>query len=243
MLQVLDTGINSAEDNMRFDEKLLDALKTPTLHLYQWARPSATYGYFIRPEKHLDLKKAQLRHLDLARRPTGGGIVFHIWDLAFSFLLPSSHPAFSLSTLENYKFVNNAVLEVMRSFFSLREPVELYRAGGMIAQNAPSLSPDCQHFCMAKPTQYDVVHKGMKIAGAAQRKRKQGYLHQGTISLAYPHIDLLNDVLLSKKDVLEAMKSYTFAPLGRLWEPSQLQKTRRELQKLLADKLKLALNF
>lgn len=237
MLQILDTGIDSAEANMRFDEKLLDELKTATLHLYQWERPSATYGYFIRPEKHLDLKKAALRHLDLARRPTGGGIVFHIWDLAFSFLLPSSHPAFSLGTLENYQFVNKIVLEVLREFFSFRESVEL------IAQNAPSLGPDCQNFCMAKPTQYDVMHQGMKIAGAAQRKRKQGYLHQGTISLAYPQIDLLNDVLLSKKEVLEAMKAYTFAPLGRLWEPTQLQKTRLELQKLLAHKLQLALKF
>lgn len=237
MLQILDTGISSAEVNMRFDEKLLDELKLPTLHLYQWARPSATYGYFIRPEKHLDLKRASIRHLDLARRPTGGGIVFHIWDLAFSFLLPSSHPAFSLNTLENYRFVNNVVLEVMRTFFSLQSPVEL------IPQNYPSLGPDCQNFCMAKPTQYDVVYQGTKIAGAAQRKRKQGYLHQGTISLAAPHIDLLNDILLSKKDVLEAMKAYTFAPLGRLWEPHELQKTRRELQNLLADKLNLALNF
>ena len=235
MLQILDTGINSAEFNMRLDEKLLEELTQPTLHLYQWARPSATYGYFIRPEKHLDLQKASFRHLDLARRPTGGGIVFHIWDLAFSFLLPSSHPAFSLGTLDNYKFVNTAVLETVGTFFSL-SPL-------LIAQDAPSQGPDCQHFCMAKPTQYDVVHQGMKIAGSAQRKRRQGYLHQGTISLAYPQIDLLHDVLLSKKDVLEAMKSYTFAPLGRQWEPSYLQKMRRELEKLLAEKLRFALKF
>ncbi len=235
MLEVLNTGIHSARENMRFDEKLLEELKTPVLHLYQWERPSATYGYFIRPEKHLDVRKAELWRLDLARRPTGGGIVFHIWDLAFSFLLPSSHPAFSLSTLENYRFVNQVVLEVLREGFGL--------SALLIPQNAPSLGPDCQNFCMAKPTQYDVVHEGMKMAGAAQRKQKQGYLHQGTISLAYPQIDLLNDVLLSKKEVVEAMKAYTFAPLGRLWEPAQLQKARLELQKLLAHKLQLALNF
>jgi lipoate-protein ligase A len=220
---------------MRFDERLLDQLEKPTLHLYSWAKPSATYGYFIRPEKHLDLQKAVQRHLDLARRPTGGGIVFHIWDLAFSFLLPSTHPSFSLSTLENYRFVNNIVLDVMRQFFSLDTSVQL------IAQDALAPSLDCQNFCMAKPTQYDVVYKGLKIAGAAQRKRKQGYLHQGTISLAYPHVDLLSDVLLNKKEVVEAMKSYTFAPLGRLWAPQLLQKTRQELQKLLADKFQRAL--
>jgi lipoate-protein ligase A len=219
---------------MRFDEKLLEQLDPqgkPILHLYQWAGPSATYGYFIAPEKHLDLKKAEKHHLSLARRPTGGGIVFHIWDLAFSFLMPSAHPAFSLNTLENYRFVNEAVLELIRAFFALRAPVEI------IPESVSFFGVDCQNFCMAKPTQYDVVYKGMKIAGAAQRKRRQGYLHQGTISLACPHFDLLSDVLLSKKEVLQAMATYSFAPLGRIWEPMQLKQVRLDLQKKLADKL------
>src|SRR5579872_6746747 len=122
MLQILDTGIDSAEANMRFDEKLLNQLEAqgnPILHLYQWSRPSATFGYFIRPEKHLDLENAAKNHLDLARRPTGGGIVFHIWDLAFSFLMPAEHPHFSIGTLQNYQFVNKAVLETVQTYFSL----------------------------------------------------------------------------------------------------------------------------
>ena len=151
--------------------------------------------------------------------------------------MPAAHSAYSLGTLDNYRFVNQVVLATIKEFFSLEDPVEL------IPEDASSLGADCKNFCMAKPTQYDVVYQGTKIAGAAQRKRKQGYLHQGTISLAYPHVDMLNDVLLSKKDVLEAMKSYTFAPLGRIWEPDLLKRTRIELQKLLAHKLQLALNF
>jgi len=235
MLEVLDTGISTAKENMRFDEKLLENLLPkgiPLLHLYSWARPAATYGYFIRPEKYLDLKKTDLHHLDIARRPTGGGIVFHIWDLAFSFLMPAGHPRFSLNTLENYQFVNGVVLEAVQSHFSL--------VPELIVRDAPSLSPDCKNFCMAKPTQYDVVYKGLKIAGAAQRKTKQGYLHQGTISLAFPKIELLADVLLSKKEVLEAMTSYTFAPIKEI---NGLRQTRIDLQKLLADKLKKALEF
>lgn len=234
MMKVLDTGIGTAEENMRCDEKLLEDLDPngePILHLYGWRGPSATYGHFIAPEKHLDLEKAKRRRLDLARRPTGGGIVFHIWDLAFSFLMPAGHRAFSLNTLENYKFVNSAVLEVMRGFFALKGAVDL------IPQDGAALGVECQNFCMAKPTKYDVVYKGMKIAGAAQRKRKQGYLHQGTISLAYPHVDLLKEVLLSKEEVVEAMRAYTFAPLGRVWEPEQLKTTRGEIQKRLQDKL------
>ncbi|MDE3047358.1 MAG: hypothetical protein KGI83_03305, partial [Verrucomicrobiota bacterium] len=118
MLQIFDTGASTAEENMRLDEELLGSLApagAPILHLYDWARPSATYGYFIRPENHLNLTGT----VDFARRPTGGGIVFHIWDLAFSFLMPSEHPHFSLSTLGNYQFVNRAVLAAVRDYFAL----------------------------------------------------------------------------------------------------------------------------
>ena len=55
---------------------------------------------------------------------------------------------------------------------------------------------------MAKPTQYDIVYKGKKIAGAAQRKKTQGYLHQGTISLAAPQIDLLQESSFLKQRYL-----------------------------------------
>lgn len=231
MLQIYDTGVALAEENMRLDEQFLADLKHPILHLYQWRGFAATYGYFIRPEKHLNFERVAHHRLDLARRPTGGGIVFHIWDLAFSFLLPSTHPAFSENPLENYRFVNRVVLDVVKTYFSLSDPVEL------APQDAPLLGADCQHFCMAKPTQYDVVYRGMKIAGSAQRRRRQGYLHQGTLALAQPNFDLLRDVLLFKDDVAAAMQHYSFAPLEAV-TPA----VRGALQKLLADKLEVALS-
>lgn len=234
MLHILDTGLAKAEENMKIDEQLLaelDPKGEPILHLYDWDRFSATFGFFIQPEKHIDLTAAEKHGVSFARRPTGGGIVFHIWDLAFSFLMPAVHPAFSLSTLDNYRFVNEAVLDVMREFFTLKNTLEL------IPESFPSREADCQNFCMAKPTQYDVVFEGKKIAGAAQRRRKQGYLHQGTISLAFPQIELLRDVLLVKEEVLEAMSAYTFAPLGSNVSPSLLKEARQEIQKRLSVKL------
>lgn len=229
MLQILDTGLSTAVENMRLDEDLLEALDPsgePILHLYDWATPSATYGYFVRPETHLNL----LGGVDFARRPTGGGIVFHIWDLAFSFLMPSNHPHFSLSTLGNYEFVNRAVLETVQTYFSL--------APELILKDGIELSADCQNFCMAKPTQYDVVYQGKKIAGAAQRRRKQGYLHQGTISLCSPDLKLLKAVLLSKEDIVRAMQTFTFSPV----KFADLAGVRPCLQKVLAAKLREALH-
>lgn len=220
MMLVLSSGRKSAAENMARDAALLEGLgKEPVLHLYEWERASVTYGYFVKPEKFLDLAAMERRGVEWARRPTGGGIVFHLWDLAFSFLMPSTHPAFSVNTLENYRFVNEVVLDVMQ---------EQGTFGEMIPESLSEEHEACSSFCMARPTQYDVVYQGQKIAGAAQRRRKQGYLHQGTISLAPPDPELLKEVLLFP--VLEPMIRYSFS----LSTP--LEQTRLSLQKLLTEK-------
>jgi len=81
-----------------------------------------------------------------------------------------------------------------------------------------------------------VVYRGLKVAGAAQRRTKNGYLHQGTISLGFPHLGLLKDILLSREEVTKAMAEYSFSPLGHLWEPIHLKEARTKLQELLLQK-------
>src|SRR5579872_4776074 len=100
VIEVLDTGVNEADVNMAIDAELLESLESrrePLLHLYEWKDRSATYGYFVKPEEYLDLAAVKRRGLNLARRPTGGGIIFHEWDLAFSVLVPEKSPFFSLN--------------------------------------------------------------------------------------------------------------------------------------------------
>ena len=60
MWRVIDTGSASAEANMRTDKELLETLEDAAiLHLYDWDRPSATYGYFVDPHKLLNVAKAK----------------------------------------------------------------------------------------------------------------------------------------------------------------------------------------
>lgn len=237
-LEVIDTGAAEAEANMSKDIQLLKDLRAqgkPILHFYDWAGPSATYGHFIDLKRYIRLDQAQFHRLSLAKRPTGGGVVFHIWDLAFSFLMPAMHPACSKNTLDNYRFVNEVVLEAVTDYF------DISTGAALIDNHAPLLGPNCDHFCMARPTIYDVIYRGLKLAGAAQRRTKNGYLHQGTISLGFPHLGLLKSVLLSQEEVTQAMKAYTFAPLGRLWSPSRLKEARLHLQEVLLQKFLMKL--
>jgi lipoate-protein ligase A len=230
-LSLLDTGTSEAEANMSLDAELLANLETPILHFYDWLKPSATYGYFVDLKKHIDVDNAKALGLSFARRPTGGGIVFHIWDLAFSFLLPVSHPACSDNTLENYKFVNEIVLDAVKDFLSIQ-------GLSIIPESEPQLGPNCHHFCMAQPTIYDVVYNGMKIAGSAQRRTKKGYLHQGTISLSFPDLKILNQVLLSKEEITQAMSTYSFAPIK-----DNLTEARTKLKEVLHQKFLKKVSF
>jgi lipoate---protein ligase len=235
---IIDTGRKSADANMRFDADLLERAEEfagPVLHLYDWDAPSATFGHFIDPCQFLNLDRAGQKGLQLARRPTGGGILFHIWDMAFSVLVPAHVPEFSLNTLENYAFVNQAVLHAVREFLNIPlTPVLLTR------EDSIPLEASYSRFCMAKPTKYDVILQGKKVAGAAQRKTKKGFLHQGSISLQLPSQEYLEEILLPGTSVAEAMQRVTCPLLPQDASADHLSEAKEQLRILLATHLNAA---
>ncbi len=235
--EIIDTGEKSAEENMRFDAELLENLDRyarPIIHFYEWEGRSATYGYFIDPAQCLQLDGVKRHGISLARRPTGGGVVFHFWDMAFSVLVPAVCPEFSENTLDNYAFVNSAVLAAVKEFAKGTPPLSL------TLEDLASLDESCRHFCMAKPTKYDVLWEGRKVAGAAQRKTRKGFLHQGTIALCMPEKELLTEILPTGVQVGEAMQLHTAALLGRCPKEADLVRAKAELRPLLATHLSRA---
>lgn len=210
---------------MALDEELLDGLRSspePILHLYDWQTDAATYGHFIDPAKYFDMQEVQKKGLDLAKRPTGGGIVFHITDLAFSVLIPSDHEAFSLNSLDNYIFINQKVKEAIASFISLETT--------LLAQEE---TQEILNFCMAKPTIYDVMIGSKKVGGAAQRKTKYGYLHQGSIFIAPLDDVYLQEVLQDGPKIASAIKQNSLPLLNQIQSKKELCDARVALKELL----------
>jgi len=225
MIQIIDTGYSSADANMKRDAELLESLHPdgkPLLHLYEWQSLSVTYGHFIKPEEYFNLEMMKHNNLSAAKRPTGGGIIFHMWDYAFSFLMPANHKYFSQNTLENYRFVHEIVIQALIKTFS-------DKAYNLLPQD-PKAVGDEGNFCMAKPTIFDVMWEDKKIVGAAQRRKKQGYLHQGSISLQMPDPVFLKKVLREdKKNVVEAMLLNTYP----LTQDKDISTTRNRLKENL----------
>ena len=109
----------------------------------------------------------------IVRRPTGGGIVYHDRDLTYTIVVPAAHRFEKLDRVESYHVFHRAILLAMKRF----------GLEGRLASDTPQVQDRAVMRCFVTPTKYDVLCGNRKIAGAAQRRTKNGILHQGSISL------------------------------------------------------------
>ncbi len=222
MVKIINSGKNPAEINMELDQKFLYELDQddfPLIHFYNFENPAATYGYFLKPEIFLK----QGHGLNLARRPTGGGILFHLWDLTFSILIPKNHHAYSDDVMKNYKTINDLVLLAISKY--LKTPLI-----NLLPESPVVFDEVANNFCFAKPTKYDVMIDGKKVAGAAQRRKKNGFLHQGSISMHMPDFNFLTQIFPDDSSIIPAMQAYTYA-----LTTGNLDEEKRELGAILED--------
>jgi lipoate-protein ligase A len=228
--EIIDSGSLSPQAIMEKDAQLLRSLQknhAPILHLYDWDSPCLTYGYFTDPQKHLSLEALQRNQIELARRPTGGGIIFHLTDFAFSVILPESFPGYTLNTLENYALVNHRIANVIKSFKN-NQIIPTFLSKEDVSENP------CLGFCMAKPTEYDLIVEGKKVGGAAQRRMKQGLLHQASLSLSGISESVLQDIL-KNKTVVNAMREQSYCLLQEFVTPQELKQARQDLKHLIQN--------
>lgn len=193
--QILSDGPSLAKENMEADEKLLFHVQRPTIKIHSWQKPAFTYGYFVKPEEEFYSSKA----FDIARRCTGGGIIFHKEDLSFALVVPPTHPFYLLEQFDCYRVINQKILEALQPFVD--RPIEL--------EPIFAYEPKTP-FCMAKPTKYDLVVEGKKLLGAAIRKRKSGLLYHGSISLKMPDRLFLLEALKRGEVLVEKILSSTY---------------------------------
>jgi Lipoate-protein ligase A len=175
-----------AAENMATDFLLLkryphDRADHARFRHYGWYRPAFTFGYsqkiaYVRSQLPADTT------LELCRRPTGGGVVDHRNDWTYALVLPRAHPLYEQPAPQSYRVVHAAITDAL---LALGQPVELKEscepAGdaeeGACIRSGPTV-------CFARPERYDVIHckTGAKIAGAAQKRTKEGLLFQGSLA-------------------------------------------------------------
>ena len=156
----------SAAMNMAVDEALLEHCASPALRFYGWRGPSLSFGYF---GKFADIAR-ETKGREFVRRWTGGGSVLHGRDLTYSLVTPTSDPASAQAPPAIYAALHGAIREALR-------------ADGKETELADTAGPKISDACFANPVRDDLIFRGRKIAGAAQRRTRGGFLHQGSIQL------------------------------------------------------------
>lgn len=156
---------SSAAANMAIDESLLRHARVPCLRVYGWEKACVSIGYFQRTS-------VVPNDTSFVRRYTGGGLVHHGRDLTYTLILPADHPLTQAGTLPSYRAIHEGVASALQA-----AGVDCLLATAQPQKDHPS--------CFLKPVPADVLDPhGKKLAGAAQRRTKQGCLHQGSILLA-----------------------------------------------------------
>jgi len=210
---LLNSGPRGAAYNMALDEALLEAmprLQQPVLRFYSWTEPAASFGYF---QKYVEVESATLLR-PLVRRPTGGGIVPHDADWTYCLAFPAGSEWHLLRAEESYRRVHEWI---QAAFAKLKVETEL---ASCCEKSAPGQ-------CFVGYEKFDVLWRGQKIAGAAQRRNKLGLLIQGSVQPPPMH--------LAKVDWQEAMGGVAMGRWQTNWTELELDISLRERVEVLAN--------
>jgi lipoyl(octanoyl) transferase len=151
--------------NMALDEVMLLSAEGVWMRVYRWDAPTISIG-FSQPATVVPSDKAAW---PVVRRWTGGGVVEHDGDWTYTLAAPGGHPLCEQRAAETYRWIHEAMIRALEE------------VGVTGAELQPESTSDGMGVCFVEPAKYDVVLHGQKIAGAAQRRVKVGFLHQGTI--------------------------------------------------------------
>ena len=183
-MDILPWSESTAALNMARDLLLLESYpdpRVPRFRAYGWSEAAFTFGV---SQRWADYRAKVPASSTLVRRATGGGLVSHLEDWTFALALPAGHPATELEALESYAIVLRALGVALRA---QGQPVSMAPApSGARGFSAPTV-------CAERAEPHDLVHAdGRKVAGAAQKRTRDGLLLEGYVWKPFlPGLDLV----------------------------------------------------
>jgi len=153
--------VNDAYTNMAIDEAILlgisKGISPNTLRLYRWYPSAISLGYFQNLESEVNLEACRKVGVDVVRRMTGGGTVYHDYEgeITYSIAFREGELNIPMDIVESYKYIEGGIV-----IFLKKMGIEAHMSGIN-----------------------DIVVMGKKISGNAQTRRHGVVLQHGTILL------------------------------------------------------------
>ncbi len=188
-----------AYTNMALDETIMESVRAgrsaPTVRLYGWTPSAISIGYFQGLHYEVNLAACRAAGVDVVRRLTGGGAVYHdtAGEVTYSLIAPER--LYPRDILASYRIICGHVVEALREL-------------GLEAEFQPI---------------NDIAVGGRKISGNAQTRRGGVLLQHGTVLyrvdvetmfslLTVSEVKVSDKVIQSVKKRVTSLAEYTPAP-------------------------------
>lgn len=168
--QALDGPTAMAYDEIAAETVALGG--PPTVRVYRWDPATLSLGYRQDPGT-VDWEYCESRGIDVVRRPTGGGAIYHDTrgDISYSIVAPAEDLPGDL--LACYHRLCEPILDALRS---------LGVDAGLAEAEHPALyRPSC-YLRGIDPAHDVVAGDGRKISGNAQYRRREAVIQHGSIT-------------------------------------------------------------
>ena len=214
VLTVFPTNQKSVEFQMALDEAVFQSVthspfKAPILRFYEFHEPSVTIGFGQR-----NLDALPMTHLPWTRRLTGGGFVRHDNDLVLSFVCP-------IDLHSDFKTPKSAYLSIHQVLWNAFQDfgVETMLYGGC---KEADYSPE-HMLCFERPICDDIILNHRKIAGGAQRRSGDYFLHQESIDFSVLKDKGVLRADFEKEVILQFEKAFHLQSVSLPFEESLIQ--------------------
>ena len=152
---------------MARDEALLERAE-PVVRLYGW-RPACVSLGRAQTEADVDGDLARAWGIDVVRRATGGGAILHNEEeVTYAVVLPLDHHGLPRDITASFATISAPIVEALRH---LGLPAEI--------ESVPDNTRET--LCYVRRQGTNVMVRGRKISGGAQRRSDRAVLQHGTV--------------------------------------------------------------
>lgn len=176
--KLIRSPAQGASYNMALDEKIFEQYLEDNIgvfRVYSWKLPSFTYGFSQNPQNEINLARCASEGVEIAKRMTGGGILFHDDEITYSFVCSKDDVGEPQGVFVAYR---NICKFLMRFYESLG------LVCGFALESEGFRDRYAAHeLCSASHEKYDIVIGAKKIGGNAQKRKRNIIFQHGSIPL------------------------------------------------------------
>ena len=173
--QAASAEYNMALDKAIFERYLEDGL--PVLRVYSFNHRSFTYGVSQDPSRELDLERCVLDRVEVAKRITGGGVLFHNDEITYSFVCSKIDVGEPEGVFVSYR-------EICAFLIRFYQSLGLKADFAFSSKGFKNISAT-HALCSATHEKFDIVINGRKIGGNAQKRKRQVIFQHGSIPCSF----------------------------------------------------------